>query len=169
MNNVDPKQLRLLVILGFGLIGAGIYLYMNLAGGGTTARSTTKAAAVAEQPRFVDVDIDVKDLLQKVEGVNFDYQQARTDRDPMKALIGRGSSSVDAGVAPVLTPGGVQRKSITGIVWDQYSPRAVVDGEVVGIGHVYADGVEVYDIEEKRVTFKVGDSLIRVEMKELGQ
>src|SRR5690606_37786292 len=107
-----------------------------------------KKKVVEQQTRFVDVDIDVKDLLQKVEGVNFDYQQARTDRDPMKPLIGRGSATVEAGAIPVMSPGGVQRKSITGIVWDAYSPRAVVDNEVVGIGHVYADGVEVYDIEE---------------------
>src|SRR5690606_28577217 len=118
----------MLAVLAIALVGVFGYQFGgSLFGGGaeTTTRAKTPAAEAA--PRFVDVDIDVKDLLQKVEGVNFDYQQARTDRDPMSPLIGRGSAAAAAGAVPVLSPGGVQRKSITGIVWDAFAPRAVVD------------------------------------------
>ncbi|MBI1317928.1 MAG: hypothetical protein GC168_03130 [Candidatus Hydrogenedens sp.] len=168
MNDINPRQMAILGILVVGLVGVFVYQFGGMMGGSSSSKKT-KTAAVDTQPRFVDVDIDVSDLLQKVQGVNFDYQQQRTDRDPMRPLIGRGSATPNQGPAPVVSAGGVQRKSITGIVWDAYAPRAVVDDEVVGIGHRYPDGVEVYDIEEKRVTFKVGDSLIRVEMKEPGQ
>jgi hypothetical protein len=44
---------------------------------------------------------------------------------------------------------------------------AVVDDEVVSVGHVFPNGTQVYSIEPSRVILKVGDSTIPIEMKDM--
>jgi len=58
-------------------------------------------------------------------------------------------------------------KRVTGIVWDVSYPVAVVDDEVVSVGHVFPNGTQVYSIEPSRVILKVGDSTIPIEMKDM--
>jgi hypothetical protein len=60
----------------------------------------------------------------------------------------------------------VMNKVVSGIVWDERRPLAVVDNEVVYAGYAYADGTTVESIERDRVIFKVGDSLIQNPLKE---
>ena len=56
---------------------------------------------------------------------------------------------------------------MTGIVYDEYNPVAVIDDDVVGLGHVYPDGTKVYAIERDRVVFMIGTAKSPVELKEL--
>jgi len=175
MNQTNPQQLILLGVLVLAVVGVVIYQTGLLSGGGSTSSQTSTAAqSQVPETRFVDIELNVDELIARTQSINFDYAQERIDRDPMRPLVGQlaqatGSGVGDSPISLVTGPISVQRKSITGIVWDPYNPQAVVDNEVVQIGHRYPDGVRVYDIEEKRVTFQVGDTLIRVDMKEPGQ
>ncbi len=85
---------------------------------------------------------------------------------PLIGYINTGGQEINA-QAPVENTLQVMRKKVSGIIYDANNPVAVVDDEVVAVGHVYPTGVVVYDIEPKRVVFKVGDSLIPVDLKEL--
>ena len=86
----------------------------------------------------------------------------------MTPLVGRIRTQLEG-----LTPIGpastmeIAEKSVTGIVYNEYAPVAVIDDEVVSEGHQYADGVVLTKIEPKRVWFKWGDAEIPVELKEL--
>lgn len=180
MNNANPKQIFLLVVLVIGAIGAVGYQFM---GGGTDTPSTsTKGKASAkkakEEPtqRFVEVDVNIDTLLEGIRAVNFDYASERISRDPMTPLVGQlaEQASQDAAAATQEASPGQNRmeiflKKITGIVWDKHDPRAVIDNEVVGIGYTYPSGVQIYNIEEKRVTFKDGDSLIHRDLEDGGR
>jgi hypothetical protein len=134
--------------------------------GGAAARTST--ASAASPATFQEVEVDVDALLRDIEAVNFDYQAERIDRDPMTPLVGivRPQAGMDMAMAPSRLD--VLNKKVTGIILDGQSPAAVVDDEVVQEGYVYPDGTMVYDIERDRVVFKIGDSLIPVEMKKLG-
>lgn len=135
--------------------------------GTQVAQAAPKGAASGQPLELMQVDIDPDALLKDISVVPFDYQANKIDRNPMTPLIG----VIRAGEAKaVATPGTAQdvmQKKVTGIIWDDHNPVAVVDDEVIGVGHAYANGVQVQAIEKDRVIFKVRDSLIPVPMKEL--
>jgi hypothetical protein len=109
-------------------------------------------------------------LLANIKEVDFDYETERLPRDPMAPLVGTLTRKAPEGTEeqPAAPPTAVQvmNKVVSGIVWDERHPLAVVDNEVVCPGYVYADGVTVESIERDRVVFKVGDSLIQNPLKE---
>ena len=179
-NLVKPLLLGIMVVV---LVVVIVYQFSGLsssttpveppASGGGTASAPAAAAGsgtdTARATHLRKVDVDIDELLREIEVVTFDYQQERIDRNPMSPLIGyinTGGQEMTA-QAPAENTLQVMRKKVSGIIYDPNNPVAVVDEEVVGIGHTYPSGVEVYDIEPKRVVFKVGDSLIPVELKEL--
>ncbi len=178
MNAQNRKQIIIAGALVVVLIVVGVY-QVFIAGGAppsapavqtTKAPQTTPARAPAPQPTMlVTADIDPEALLREVEVVPFDYDLHRIDRNPMTPLIGQ----VTGPRAPMYTPGATTRtvevlqKRVSGIMWDEREPMAVVDNEVVVPGHVYPDGVLVHSIEPNRVVFKVGDSYYPVPIKEL--
>ena len=61
----------------------------------------------------------------------------------------------------------VRSMAVTGIIWDDYNPVAIIDDEVVGTGYKFPTGVSVEKIEPDRVIMRVNDSLVPVELKEL--
>ena len=184
----EQKKMAAMVVLFVVAIGLVIYQVM-FAGGPTTPPAAPKtgaaapaagaaksgaaaapaAAAAASGPaRLAEVNVNIDELLAGVEDVKFDYETMRIERDPLGALVG-GPLKMDVpidGPVPVGGIGSVMQKKITGIVYDEYSPMAVVDDEVVGVGHVYPNGIKVHSIDRNKVTFQLGDSLIPVEMKE---
>lgn len=178
MNGQNRKQIIIAVVLVVVLIIVVVY-QVFIAGGAppappavqkTAAPKTSSARPPAPQPIMMEtVDIDPEALLRDVEVVPFDYDLHRIDRNPMTPLIGQ----VSGPRAPVYTqdatarPFEVLQKKISGIIWDEREPMAVVDNEVVVPGHVYPDGVLVHSIEPNRVVFKVGDSYYPVPIKEL--
>ncbi len=181
MNPQNKKQIIVVAVLAVVLLGV---LFFQLTRGakppaipepkttpggpaGIPAALPGKLAAAPQPVELKTVAIDPDALLKDIEVVPFDYQSNRIERDPMTPLIGiiRAGEAVKA-VVPG-TPQDVLQKKVTGIIWDRYNPMAVVDDEVVGLGHAYSNGVQVYSIERDRVVFKVRDSLIPVPMKEL--
>jgi len=132
------------------------------------AGQAEETTGMTEPEKLKTVEVNIDELLANIQQVNFNYQRERIDRNPMEPLITRlGGEEEEAQQQGPAGPWRVLRKNVTGIIWDEYSPVAVVDNEVVGVGHTYPDGVEVYAIEPERVIFKVGDSLLPVKMKEL--
>lgn len=183
--NPEQKKLAAMVVLFIVAIGVVVYQLM-FAGGpavtpaaksgaaaapkpGTPAAAAAAVAAAASGPtRLTEANVNIDELLAGVEDVKFDYETMRIDRDPLTALVG-GPLKLELpanGTVPIGGIGSIMQKKITGIVFDEYSPMAVVDDEVVGVGHVYPNGIKVYAIERNRVTFQLGDSLIPVDMKE---
>lgn len=182
MNPQNKKQIIAVAVLAVVLLGVLVFQFTRGAKppevpaatppvSGAVAGSTVPAPpgriAAAQPLELKTVNIDPDTLLKDIEVVPFDYQSNRIERDPMTPLIGiiRAGEAVKA-VIPG-TPQDVLQKKVTGIIWDKYNPMAVVDDEVVGLGHAYPNGVQVYSIERDHVVFKVRDSLIPVPMKEL--
>lgn len=136
---------------------------------GAAAPAAKSGAAEAGPTRLVEVDVNIDELLRGVEEVTFNYETMRIDRDPLAALVGGPLKQDAAGDGAVITATGpmeVLRKKITGIIYDEYDPVAVVDDDVVHVGHQYPNGVKVHAIERDKVIFQLGDALIPVEMKE---
>ena len=177
MKPENRKQIIVLSLLGLVLLGAIVRALLtastpppppSTAPQGPRPAVGVRPAAPANPTRLETVDVDIDELLKEIEVVTFDYATERIDRDPMAPLVGRvyraGEPTPPGPTPPRMV---VLRKNVTGIIWDEYDPVAVVDDEVVSLGHTYPDGTQVYAIERGRVVFKVGDSLIPVEMKEL--
>lgn len=143
--------------------------------GNTTPAAKTASGSEGKEPapgamQIKKADVNIDELLAGIKEVDFDYEQNRLPRDPMAALVGtltrkEGEGAEKAPLAPA-TAVQVMNKVVSGIVWDERRPLAVVDNEVVYAGYVYADGTTVESIERDRVIFKVGDSLIQNPLKE---
>jgi hypothetical protein len=176
--NVDRKQLIMLIVVGTGLVGALGYMFMNMYGGSGSQPGVNKPGQNGNMPQrleTVDIDIDVPKLLNDVEVVSFSYQQSKIERDPMKPLVGTSRIDPLEGEAEGEGSGmdwvSVRSKRITGIMWDEEDPLAVVDDLVVHEGYVYPhkEGtarIVVDTILPGGVIFLVNDTPITVEMKE---
>lgn len=185
----DDKRKMMLALLGLAFVlvlGYQGYKMTQAPSGATTWKTAKNSAATAKAGTqktgavrqatggagtpitFQEVEIDIDRLLEDIEVVNFDYQTQHIQRDPMTPLAGQ--IRPQTGMAGVAAPNRVEvlNKKVTGIIQDPVSPAAVVDDEVVSIGYVYPDGTTVQDIERDRVVFRIGDSLIPVEMQKAG-
>lgn len=139
-------------------------------GAGPAPAAAPAAGEHGTQLKRADVDIDA--LLAGIKEVDFDYDREKMPRDPMRPLVGLVSKMDQEGeggaeAVPPATVGQVMGKVVSGIVWDKVRPVAVVDNEIVYPGYQYPDGTVVDAIERDRIVFKVGDSLIQVELEEL--
>jgi hypothetical protein len=171
------NQNRQVIILGVLIVVViGVFVYQFVLSGSSAPASTGTSTpspaaranmAVTEPARLKEVSVDSDTLLSEIEVVTFSYADLRIERNPMTPLVGRlNTGEIDLPISKPTTMEVLQKK-VTGIIWDQYDPQAVVDNEVVTIGHVYPNGVKVYDIQRDRVIFQVVDSRIPVQMKEL--
>lgn len=183
MNAQNKKQVIIAGVLGVALVVVLVWqLFIKgvsppKAGTAAGAKPPVQTAKTASPPpagaadngpmRLKTDEVDLDKLLEDIEVVTFDYQASRIERDPMAPLIGYIRPGETKAVLETPVVADVRRKKVTGIIWDEYDPVAVVDNELVSLGHTYPNGVEVYSIERDRVLFKVGDSLYPVEMKEL--
>lgn len=175
----QQKQILILVVMGIVLIGVLTYQMSSSktpaasakAGkskAGQSAKNTSGAAEDATEAsalKRTDIDIDV--LLANIQEVDFEYDAEEIPRDPMRPLIGTLLTTEQED--PVIPPASVDRirdKNVSGIVWNEHAPVAIVDNEIVVPGFVYPDGTEVESIGPDRVVFKVAESLIQVQLKE---
>ncbi|MCX5769910.1 MAG: hypothetical protein NTZ09_06515 [Candidatus Hydrogenedentes bacterium] len=187
--NSQRRQIMIMAALGLLLVGVLFYQFVikgaatpapakpaatpagKAAGGPAAAAPPAPAAAPGAAAKPVDTaEINIDALLASIQEVDFDYEKDRVPRDVMAPLVGKVAVRTDkegtgAPVAPA-TLGKVMSKMVSGIVWDESFPVAVVDNEVVEPGYEYADGTIVESIEEDHVVFRVGESLIQVELKE---
>jgi hypothetical protein len=124
------------------------------------------------QSQFAVAEEDIPSLLQNIKDVDFEYSLERVDRDPMSPLIGLQSESATTDqTQPQI--GADQRliqtarlKAVSGIVWDDQSPFAVIDDEVVTEGYAYPEGILLDEIHPDHVVFRVNDARVEVELKE---
>jgi len=175
-------KIILAAVLGLALVGVVLYqITRDPMGEKQRARTGTPAASNsvssdAGEPitgELKESDVDVDALLAGIREVDFDYDRERMPRDPLTPLVGTVTRLRDEGdrppdeVVPPAILSQVLSKTISGIVWDKRYPIAVVDNEVVHPGYEYADGTVVESIQMDRIVFRVGDSLIHVELEEL--
>ncbi|HOV61050.1 MAG TPA: hypothetical protein PK349_08315 [Candidatus Hydrogenedentes bacterium] len=160
------------------------------AASGNKGKASTGAQVSLEKME----DINLEELLRSVDVQPVEYAKVRIQRNPMTPLVGQvtpmkgylGGEITESMAAGAPTPdfsGGqpvatnlsrilssLSEKQVTAIVYDPKNESksiAVIDDEVVGVGYIYPNGVEVSAIEADRVILKVGDTLVPLEMKEM--
>jgi hypothetical protein len=145
------------------------------------AASPGAAAAAAATPRLVQADVDLDELAAGIQQVAFIYEDERSARDPMRPLVGASAAmpTTGKGGSQAPPPGQAERAArlmrVTGIVWDDAHPLAVVtdrinnqrSDRVIWPGYVYHPlGIVVDTIEPDRVILRVNQSLIPIELEE---
>lgn len=185
MNQENKKQMIMAGVLMVALLGVLVYQF-GIKGIKTEAppsspKTTTKTKTAGKQRAdssgagAMDLaSIDISALIATVEVVPFDYALSRTARNPMAPLVGNlppgltADPSADEGsdVLAVVQRGSTAMREVSGIIWDKDFPVAIVDDIVVHVGYEFPNGAQVHSIEPTRVLFKVGETVIPVEMKE---
>jgi cytoskeletal protein RodZ len=124
--------------------------------------------------------IDLVELVSRVQNVDFNYDVALRERprNPMTPLVGltrptaagEESSPEDDAGEPGVTDFTVMRIAsnmvVTGIMYDENRPMAVIDNEVVHPGYTFPSGVVVDTIEPERVLLRINESVVPVELEE---
>lgn len=187
MNEQNKKQVIIAAVLGIVLVGVLVYQLVLAkppappsSGREAAAEraATTPARMPVQQPvpqEPVLEEMDIKAMIASVEVVPIDYPEVRIGRNPMAPLVGfirtpliptgEGDEAAQETVVQ-LTIDMTASKVVSGIVWSERNPVAIVDDVVVKVGYVFPNGAQVHAIEPTRVLFKVGDTIIPVEMKE---
>lgn len=191
--NTQKKQLIIVGILGVVLVGVLAYQLTRSAPGpadtgkvdvaaaktsAVGAKKTAKtASAGADKTKKEEDELNIAELLEDIEAVDFVYEHEKTARNVMAPLLGVTPTGGVGPEASIITGKEVDnftmmdlmQKVVSGIMWDEVRPLAVVDDEVVypGFEYVYGDEVAVVEsIEQDHVTFRFQDALIQVPLKE---
>lgn len=163
----NKKQIIILGVLGVVLVAV---LGNSVLGGKkptaqakqTGAKTSTKTTDAALEDGkvasvFQKVDVDLDQLVQEIKVVEFEYELERDDRDPTLPLVGdsmllRARTAVVGGeVDPEDLMFAAQKKKVTGIIWDEANPLAVIDNDVVAVGFTFEEPIFVKSIERDRV------------------
>lgn len=182
---MEPEQKRNVVIFAILVLALGAVVYWQFGGGtggGTAATSSAQSSNAPAPPQSVLIDasdIDIAKLVEQVKDVDFDYSTQRQSRNPMRPLVGLSDAPI---VAQDISPTGdrtprtqsdlqrlifeASRKPVTGILYNEKNPLAVIDGETVGEGHQFEDGIVVHEIHVGRVVLRAGDTSVTRELKE---
>ena len=192
MNQENKKQVFIAGALGLVLVAVLVYQFLIAGGpapppkvpaaGATTAQAApsgggaagakpagTTIASADGPARLKKVDVDLDALIESLNVVTFVYDNEKINRNPMTPLVGRvlAPTTQGAAVDQTSSPGIIRSKSVSGIIYNEFNPVAIVDDQVITEGYQYPDGVVVTQIEPKRVWFQWRDTLIPVELKEL--
>lgn len=144
------------------------------AGHGATPGSEASVGAGSVKSRFESDTVNVADLLASVKEVDFDYDKSKPSRDPMTPLVGAfakaqgpatESTTPGQGPNPALIQAARGMK-LTGIMWDEKHPLAVVDNTVVGLGYKFSSGITVDSITQSQIILNVQGRKIPLELKE---
>lgn len=174
--NAQRNQVIFVIVLVVVLVGVLVFQFTKKPERPAGAADPVLAAGQPAMPIAVaqlrETDVDIKALLGSIKEVDFDYDRERAARDPLTPLVGalaRRTTEDEVAVeeVPRAILSEILSKTVSGIVWDAQRPVAIVDNEIVYPGYLYPDGTSVAQIEPRRVVFKVGDSLIQVELEEL--
>ncbi len=139
-----------------------------------TAAPVDQPAAGGTQQRtgqsvFKKSNVDLDALLASVKEVDFDYQKERTERNPMRPLVGKSTPSLVAGGIKNVTHQAAEAIArtmrVTGIVYDRQNPLAVINDQVVYRGYAFDANLIVEDIEPTRVLLRANDAVIPIEME----
>ena len=190
MDDQQKKQVIIAGVLGAVLVGVLVYQFLlagepppgsaEIAGDKGNAADTAKkppsSTGPAETGASVNLleatEIDIEELTQSVEVQPMEYRAVKIARNPLTPLVGiiggPGETEIveppgDAGATPSVSR---RIREVTGVIWDEVNPVAIIDNMVVHEGYVFADGVVVQSIEPTRVLLKIGESIRPLEMKE---
>ncbi|GMU93225.1 MAG: hypothetical protein AMXMBFR4_22830 [Candidatus Hydrogenedentota bacterium] len=202
---MNPNQKRNAIILGvLGLILA-FFVYRAIFGeteqqrmvrenaarnaqqqaaGDAAAQAPGAPAAPAARSQFQKAAVDVDQLIAGIREVEFSYDTERMPTNPMSPLVGpmapRRLASGQPGDEPAATSGlstqsALRNFRVTGILWDQYDPLAVMTypaqgqmaNEVVARGYTFPEfGFVVQNIEVDRVILNVNNTLVPIQLEE---
>jgi hypothetical protein len=170
MDDQQKKQMIMLGVLLVVLVGGLVKVFILDAS--PAVAPNPRAAVDTEVKRLTVVDIDVDKLLEEIEVVPFNYLLNHIDRDPMRPLAGIRDPRIIIDPKEGIVAGPWMNAKVTGIIWDEHNPIAVIrddvedtsEDRVVYVGYKYADGVTVNAIEPTKVIFKVGDALYPIEL-----
>lgn len=196
----DKKQIVMLVVLGVALVGVFYWFVLRTdpeqaewlanfeklqsgealqAAVGTTTTgggiSPSQPQGVGGTLQFESANVEVDDLLARIEEVDFNYEEERLGVDPFRPLVGPlaparlASADGDTEMASIPHGSGyvLRNLRVTGIVWNAARPMAVLNDEIVHTGFVFEEtGVTVETIERDRVMVRLGDALVPIELEE---
>lgn len=175
---MNPETRKQAFVIGLFVILGGVLVYQFVIKGtgapaaqpGAQKPAAQQAAEpVPESARKFAGDLSIlEDLIKQIREVRFEYLlTARDNESPMKPQVGGlGPGPIDPlNSAPRAND--VERYRVSGIIWDEKEPRAVVEGVVVWNGYDYKNGLKVVRIERNRVWFDLNGDPIPVGMEEL--
>jgi len=168
----NKKQFIILGVLGVVLIGVLGSQFMggkksSVQAKQTGAKTSSKATdgATGEDGKvasvFQKVDVNLDQLVQEIKVVEFEYELERDDRDPTLPLVGdsmllRARTAMAGGEQdPEDLMFAAQKKKVTGIIWDEANPLAVIDNDVVAVGFTFEEPIFVKSIERDRVVLGI--------------
>lgn len=192
---VDQKQIRKFVALGVLSIMAVVVLFMQFRPSAEDrliqenfrkgqeqaalqpATPAQQAVVPSVQSQFQRANVEIEDLLAGVQRENFMYEDVRIQRNPMQPLVGAGappkfeasaaSQTSDEVLSERITQA-IRSMRITGIIWDDIYPVAVVNDEIVYNGFVFNDtGIRVASIEPTRIILQINETEFPIELEEL--
>ncbi len=123
---------------------------------------------------FQRADVDLDTLVQEIKVVEFEYDKDAGDRDPTLPLAGdsmklRARTAMASGnLSPEDLVFSAKQKRVTGIIWDDVTPFAVIDNDVVSVGFTFDEPIFVKAIERDRVVLGITgqDTEVVSELKE---
>ena len=186
MNPQQRKQVIIMAVLGVVLVGVVVHQLMGKGASKegssetkTPAKTPRERATSPGKPEKVEIkkaDVDLEPLLASVEVLDFSYDDHRIPRDPMKSLVGpamvmsanwpqRGSEGAEL-IQNEIYINAIREKMVSGIIWDEENPCAVVDNEIAFKGTQFPLGITVVDIGKDYVLFRGGSVQLPVGLKE---
>lgn len=186
---MDPEQKKQAIVGGvIGVVLAGVLLWQFVLkpGPGSGADSADTGAQeedLIDDVGFVFAEKDMDALAESVDMLDFNYQAMRLAaeaRDPMRPLTQRPPGGGNGDTGPVrpeqeMFLSAIRARAISGIVWDEVNPCAVVDNEIVFVDSrvlldkanpAASDCLVVVDIGKDYVRFRGGDVEEAVSLKE---
>lgn len=189
-SNSDGKKKKQTIVLSVLGIVLTLVLGSQFLGGGpkpTAQAKQTGAAGPARNsaenlpvaaPRVASVfqraDVDLDTLVQEIKVVEFEYDRDSGDRDPTLPLAGdtmklrARTAMARANQSPEDLLFSAKQKRVTGIIWDDVTPFAVIDNDVVSVGFTFDEPIFVKAIERDHVVLGITgqDTEVVSELKE---
>lgn len=125
--------------------------------------AATAAAGVSSRISsvFQEAPVDLQELIENIKEVEFNYRDAHDSRNPTAALVGdpmifraRIVPGAEGELAENLLYE-ANRKNLTGIIWDDVTPLAVIDNAVVYVGYEFEEPIIVKTIERDYVVLAI--------------
>lgn len=181
MNRDQMKTIGVVVLLVIGVPAALFYAFRGTGGSTNLQPTDSGTSTTAVQSVFEKIDLDIDELVKSIKEVGFDYTRRKSARDPMVPLAGGSKISRPSGDVLAGLEGSdadktrvliyeANRKEVTGILWDEENPLAVIDDEIVHVNYAFESGIRVTKIGPTEVILVVtiGNEEIEVprELKE---
>ena len=181
MSRDQMKTIVVVVLVVVGVPGALFYAFSGTGGTAAPQPDDSSTSATNVQSVFEKIDLDIDELVKSIKEVGFDYTRRKSARDPMAPLAGGSRISRGTGEALAGLVGSdadktrvliyeANRKEVTGILWDDENPLAVIDDEIVHVNYAFESGIRVTKIGPTEVILVVtiGNEEIEVprELKE---